>query len=171
MHATDKDPAAGPSVDQKSTGRAEELEEELNRLADGDAVSWTSKDFPEEARESYLEDVLAFESIGTGTSLFEGLQEHGLTLPAPEKLDDQQCADKAKEVLYALARLRIFLFGFDDLTAREFYSTLWSQTLWEGCYVEKRNRGAITLIDVSHKMPRSEMLRYLEELKRAGSVH
>jgi hypothetical protein len=94
-----------------------------------------------------------------------------VTLPAPEKLDDQQCALKAREVLYALARLRIFLFGFDDLTAREFYSTLWSQTLWEGCYVEKRNPGAITLIDVSHKMPRSEMLRYLEELKRAGAVH
>jgi hypothetical protein len=170
MHATGKGPAAGPSVRQKSTRRIEELEQELNRLADGDAESWNSESFPAETRESDLEDILAFESVGTGTSLFEGLQEHGVTLPAPEKLDDQQCADKAREVLHALARLRVFLFGFDDLTAREFYSTLWSQTLWEGCYVEKRNPGAITLIDVSHKMPRSEMLRCLEELKRASCV-
>jgi hypothetical protein len=171
MHVADKDPAEGSAVDQQSAGRAKELEEELNRLADGDAVFWSSENCPGELWESNLEDVLAFESVGTGTSVFEGLQQHGVILPAPERLDEQECAEKATEVLHALARQRIFLFGFDDMTAREFYSTLWNQTLWEGCYVEKRNPGAITLIDVSHKMLRSEMLQFLEELKRAGSVH
>lgn len=156
---------------QKDAGRAAELQEELNRLAEGDAAFWDSENEPSGVRVSNLEDIVAFESVGHGTSLFEGLQEHGINLPAPEKLDERQCAEKATEVLHALARLRIFLFGFDDMTAREFYSTLWNQTLWEGCYVEKRNPDAITLIDVSHKAPRSKIMQFLEKLKREATIH
>jgi len=51
-------------------------------------------------------------------------------------------------VLHALARLRIFLVGSTN-DRRESYSTIWNQTLWEGCYIEKRNPEACTLIDVS----------------------
>lgn len=126
---------------------------------------------PAEIWESNLEDVLAFESVGSGISLFEGLQEHGLDLPQPEKLDDRQSAEKVAEVLYALVALGIFLVGFDDLSPREFYSTLWNDTLWEGCYVEKRNPGALTIIDVSHMMSRSEILQTLEDMQKTASVH
>ncbi|MBZ5495756.1 MAG: hypothetical protein LAP85_05090 [Acidobacteriia bacterium] len=79
-----------------------------------------------------MEDILAFESVGSGTSLFEGLQERGLDLPLPEKLDEQQSAEKATEVLHALACLRVYLIGFENMTAREFYSTLWNQNTQEG---------------------------------------
>jgi hypothetical protein len=67
----------------QGTDRTAELEAELRSLADGDAVFWTSQDCPAEVRESNLEDILAFESVGSGTSLFEGLQEHGVDLPQP----------------------------------------------------------------------------------------
>lgn len=156
----------------KETGAdgASKLEEELKSLADGDAVFWTSGNCPAEIRRSNLEDILAFESVGSGTSLFEGLQEHGLELPPPEKLDERQSAEKVTEVLQALASLRIFLIGIEDMTPRQFYSTLWNQTLWEGCYIEKRNPGALTLIDVSHRLSRSDLLEFLEDLKRSGSV-
>lgn len=157
----------------KGTGadRASELEEELKSLADGDAVFWTSGNCPAEIRQSNLEDILAFESVGSGTSLFEGLQEHGLELPPPEKLDERQSAEKVTEVLQALAGLRIFLIGFEDMTARQFYATLWNQTLWEACYVEKRNPGALTVIDISHRLSRSDILAFLEDLKRSSSIH
>jgi hypothetical protein len=171
LHDARKDPAKDTQADRRSAGRAEELEKEIERLAERDAVFWSFEHCPADVRESDLEDILAFESVGTGTSLFEGLQEHGINLPAPEKLDEEQCAEKAVEVVQALACLRIFLIGFHDMTPREFYTTLWNQTLWEGCYLEKRNRGAITMIDVSHRMPRSEMLEFLEELQRVDSVH
>jgi hypothetical protein len=166
-----EDSAKEPMTEQKRAKRADELEEDLNRLAGGDAIFWTSGNCPAELRESILEDILAFELTGSGTSLFEGLQEHGLELPPPEKLDELQSTEKVSEVLRALACLRIFLIGFEDMTAREFYSTLWNQTLWEGCYVEKRNPGALTVIDVSHRLSRPDLLRFLEDLQKSGSVH
>jgi hypothetical protein len=152
-------------------GRAHDLEQELKRLTDGDSVFWTANECPEEVRVSNLQDILAFESVGTGPSLFEGLQEHGLDLPPPEKLDERQSVERIRRILRALARLRIFLVGFEDLDPRQFYAKLWNETLWEGCYVEKRNPGAFTLIDVSHKMSRSDLLGIMEELQKPPSVH
>ncbi|MBP1595532.1 MAG: hypothetical protein H6Q05_909 [Acidobacteria bacterium] len=147
------------------------MEEELKRMADGDVSFWKSGALPRDVWETNLEDILAFESVGSGKSLFEGLQEHGVDLPRPEKLDEKQCADKIKEVTLALVRLQIMLVGYEDMTIREFYATLWNQTLWEGCYVEKRNPGAMTIIDVSHRLSHSEMLSILEEFQKSGAVH
>lgn len=147
------------------------MEEELNRLMDGDTVFWTSKDCPPEIEETNLEDIIAFESVGTGTSLFDGLQQHGLDLPHPDKLDESQCEEKIAQIVPALRELRIILIGFEDMSAREFYSTLWNQTLWEGCYMKKRVPGAMTIIDVSHSIPRSEMIKLLEEAAKGNSVH
>jgi len=152
-------------------GQAHKLEQELRQLVDEDAVFWTAENCPEEVRVSNLQDILAFESVGTGTSLFEGLQEHGLDLPAPDKLDERQCLERIQRILTALALLRIFVVGFEDMNPRELYAKLWNETLWEGCYVEKRNPDAFTLIDVSHRMSRSELLGLMEELRKPPSVH
>jgi hypothetical protein len=160
-----------PKIDQDQAKRIEDLEDHLKGLTGGDAVFWAPPGMPAEIWESSLEDVLAFESVGSGTSLFEGLQEHGLDLPQPEKLDERQSVEKVAEVLHALAALGIFLVGFDHLDTREFYSTLWNETLWEGCYVEKRNPGAMTIIDVSHRMSRSEIMQTLEDMQKTASVH
>lgn len=171
--ALDARKGSGPNGTNKPTHatRADELEEDLKCLVDGEAVFSMSGGCPDQLRESYLEDILAFESIGSGTSLFVGLQENGMDLPPPEKLDEQQSADKAMEVLRALAELRVFLIGFEDMTPVEFYSTLWKQTLWEGCYVTKRTPGAVTIIDVSHRFSQSELLGFLEDLQRSSSIH
>ena len=158
------------NADPDRMNRIEKLESELNNLADGDALFWFHPDFPADVQEENLEDILAFESVSSGTSLFEGLQQHGLDLPHPEKLDEYQSACKVMEVLRALEELRIFLIGFDSMSACELYSTLWNQTLWEGCYVRKRHPGAITLIDVSHKMLRSDMLQFLEDLRKPDCI-
>jgi hypothetical protein len=159
------------AANENRSGRAEQLERELERKMGGEAVFWTSRDCPEDVRVSDLEDVLAFESVGSGPSLFEGLQKHGIDLQPPEKLDEAQSAEKVMQVMHALARLRIFLVGWEGMTAREFYSTLWRETLWEGCYVEKRNSGALTLIDVSHKLSPSDFQRYLEEMQKSDTIH
>ncbi len=164
-------PAEEGRAGHKPAGRAGKLEEELKRLADGDAVFWTSPSCPVDVWESNLEDVLAFESVGSGTSMFEGLEGHGVTLPRPEDLDERQSAVKSVEVMRALAELRIFLIGFENMNPRELYSRLWHETLWEGCYVEKRNPGAVTIIDVSHELPRSEILKRLEELTKGSTIH
>jgi hypothetical protein len=165
--------AKGASENRERARRIRELEDKLRAMGGG-TDSWCLPDLPDlppEVRENDLEDIIAFESIETGTSLFEGLQEHGLDLPHPDKLNERQCWEKTREVATALAHLRVFLVGFEDLSPQEFYRTLWEETLWEGCYVEKRNPGGITMIDVSHKMSPSDWEKYLEPMKRQSSVN
>jgi hypothetical protein len=159
------------AIDPKQISRIEKLQEELNALSGGESIFKVSPECPPDLLESGLEDIVAFESVGSGTSLFEGLQTHGINLPRPDKLNEMESAKKVMEVLNALAELQIFLIGFDSMSARELYSTLYSQTLWEGCYVKKRHPGALTLIDVSHKMKRSEIQKYLDEMMKAGTIH
>ncbi len=159
------------AVDPKQIRRIEKLREELNTLSDGESIFKTSPACPPDMLETGLEDILAFESVGSGISLFEGLQAHGLELPRPDKLSEVQSQKKVMEVIKALADLQIFLIGIDDMSGRELYSTLFAQTLWEGCYVKKRHPGALTLIDVSHKMTRSEIQNYLEDMMKTGVVH
>jgi hypothetical protein len=166
-----RDPAKGPVAGQEGSAKAAGLEEELNLLAGGDAFLWTSERCPAPDRETYLEDILAFESVGSKDSLFQGLQERGLCLPPPQTLNEQQSAEKVTEILRALERLRVYLIGFMNMSARECYTVLWNQTLWEGCYVEKRNPEAVTIIDVSHSLAREDMLQFLEELAKSESVH
>ena len=156
------------SAEQARTDRIEELEGKLRELSDGEYES--AGNLPPEIRETYLEDVLSFESVGSGLSLFQGLEQHGVNLPPPEKLDEPQCIAKITEVLHALAGLRVFLVGFEQMSPREFYSTLFNETLWEGCYVEKRIPGAMTIIDVSHSMSRSEWRQFMEDLNKSQVV-
>jgi hypothetical protein len=44
-------------------------------------------------------------------------------------------AREVMEIFRALEKLQVFLIGFEEMNARELYSKLWRQTLWEGCYV------------------------------------
>lgn len=145
-------------------GRAAQLEEQLKEMKDGDAHFWSSDNCPAEMRETHLEDVIAFESVGSGTSLFEGLEQHGIDLPRPEKLDRTQCTAKIEQILNALAALHIMLVGYERMSPEEFYRTLWHETLWEGCYVKKRNPLALTIMDVSHSLQQSDVMRILEEM-------
>jgi hypothetical protein len=156
--------------DRERAGRIEKLKADLQDLCGGESVFALSPQSPQGMEEADLEDILAFESVGTGISLFEGLEMNGTELPPPDKMNELQSQRKVMEIFRALEELRIFLIGFEDMTGRELYSLLWHRTLWEGCYIRKRNPFAITLIDVSHRIPRSEMRRFLESLTKAESV-
>jgi hypothetical protein len=158
-------------ADLEQVCRIMQLQDEINDLSDGNAMFSVAPDCPADAYESDMEDIRAFEAVGSGISLFIGLQMHGMNLPPPEQLDEIHSARKVKEVLEALEDLRIFLVGFEGMTACEFYSTLYNQTLWEGCYVRKHNPGAVTVIDVSHKMPRSKIIQFLDNLSKRSSIH
>ncbi len=158
-------------ADREARTRVREIERELVRMSDGDYASWSSPDFPVADRQAYLEDILAFESIGSGPSLFEGLEEHGVRLPRPEDLDEEKTLKKLREIFFALSKIGVILNGYDDLSPKEFYSKLWHETLWEGCYIKRKNRASITFIDVSHGRWRSKVLRFLKERCKIGRVH
>jgi hypothetical protein len=163
--------AMAKSYKKPEQNRSVQLEEEIMRLAEGNAQFWKSEDCPPEVLESNLEDILNFESVGNGTSLFEGLRDNGIDLPHPDTLNEALSFRKVLEIFKALDELRIFLIGFENMSAKEVYSTLWNETLWEGNYVKKRHPAAFTIIDISHKMPRSEILATLEEIAKSCAVH
>ena len=158
-------------ADAKELMQIRKLEAELEHLGKGRAMFWTAPDCPPEIRRAGLEDVLAFENIGTGISLFEGLLTRGVELPRPGTLNERQSATKVEEVMNALLELQIILVGFEKMSARQLYATLWQQTLWEGCYIEKRLAGAVTILDVSHSIPQAEMLQCLDDVMKMCSVH
>jgi hypothetical protein len=151
--------------------RIKQMQDKLNELAGGLFSIKTSPDLSADMVESYLEDIINFESVDSGISLFDGLQQHGVHLPPPEELNDFLSVRKVREILRALEKLQIFLIGYEEMTARELYSTLWHQTLWEGCYIKKRYPGAMTLIDVSHKMMQSDIQQCLDELMKVRRIH
>jgi hypothetical protein len=161
----------GESTDAATAGRIREVERELTRLSKGAYESSAQPGFTPGERLSYLEDILAFESVESGTSLFQGLEENGVKLPRPEALSESRCRRKVLEILKALGNLGVFLIGWEHMSPRELYSTLWHQTLWEGCYIERKFAGGMTLIDVSRSIPREEMKRFLEDLRGASRVH
>jgi hypothetical protein len=169
-----QDPATrieGSTHDTTRSSRSAELQDQLTRLADGDAAFWAPPRLPDSIWISHLEDVLAFESVALGPSLFQGIQEHGLDLPPPDTLDERRSVRKVMEVMRALARLRVYLVGFECMIPRELYFTLYNQTLWEGCYVEKRTPGGVAVIDVSRTLSRQDWQRFLKDFTGPKSVH
>jgi len=169
----DMDCGAGIEEEVRSdqAERIDKLRNELSLLSGSDSLCDVPPDCPPDMVEAGLQDIIAFESVESGVSLFEGLQRNGMDLPPPKKLNEKQSRRKVMEILKALVELRVFLIGFDGMDGRDLYATLWHQTLWEGCYVRRRCPEAITLIDVSHKMQRSEMRQYLDSLFSTGTIH
>ncbi|MDR1728335.1 MAG: hypothetical protein LBT74_10510 [Acidobacteriota bacterium] len=161
----------GAEADAGELARIRKLEAQLELMSDGRALFWTAPGCPPEVRRAGLEDVLAFEDVGAGVPLFEGLRMQGLDLPNPDTLSEKQSADKAEEVLNALLDLQIILVGFEQMSGRQLYATLWRQTLWEGCYIKKRLPGSVTILDVSHSIPQTEMLQCLDDVMKLCSIH
>lgn len=151
-------------------GRIEELKKQLELMAGGDAEFWSSEELPPDFEESYLEDIVAFESVETGLSLFEGLKQNGIELPDPETLDEEESREKVIEILAALADLRVFIIGDDGMSGHQLYSILWKETLWEGCYVKRKNPASMTMIDVSRGF-KAKMRRALRSLQKRAVIH
>jgi hypothetical protein len=150
--------------------RVRALEEELRRMCGGDADCWTAHDCPEDLWEAHLEDVLAFENVGVGLSLFEGLEMHGLKLPRPETLNEKQSRKKVFEIMQALLGLQVMLAGFEHLSGRQLYRTLFEDTLWDGCYVKKKRPELVTIIDMSRTPRRTEQRLRMIAMAKARTV-
>jgi len=163
--------ASQQTADPERAGRIRELKEQLSRLSGGDFESGSYSSCQDDVEEAHLQDVLAFESVGSGPSLFEGLEEHGVALPRPEQLDEEQSHEKILEIMEGLSRQGVFLIGIDNFTGRELYSKLFNETLWEGCYIKKKHPGSMTFMDVSHGISRSEIRRFLESMRATSAVH
>ncbi len=143
--------------DPEQADRIKKLQDKLNDLSGGQAIFKTAPDWPLEEVELYMQDIVNFESVGEGTSLFDGLQQHGVKLPPPETLNEFLSGRKVMEIFRALEKLRVFPVGFEKMSARTLYRTLYHKTLWEGCYAKKLHPASMTLMDVSHQLDLSRL--------------
>ncbi len=89
-----------------------------------------SADDPKDLEEEFWDNVAAYDSEEP-RPLSTVLTETGVTLPAPEELDDTRIAAKLWELINKLALLGTFLHNTNHLSDRELYETLWREELRE----------------------------------------
>ena len=116
--------------DEEREKRIEELKRRAEALAGGDMKFGEVEPSSPEVEEGFWEHVVEYEEA-PWTTHFQQLERAGVSMPAPETLNDQELTAKLWEVINKLAQLRIFLEDTDHLSDRELYTTLWSDELRE----------------------------------------
>jgi hypothetical protein len=110
--------------------RIEDLKRRAEELSDGQMEMGISDDCPAETEESFWKYVVEYEEAPFTTN-FDQLEKAGVSLPAPESLNDQELTEKLWEVIHKLALFQVFIEQTDHLSDRELYTHLWTDSLRE----------------------------------------
>jgi hypothetical protein len=121
---------ANDESDDVSEKRIEELKRRAEELTGGEMKSGENELSPPEIREGFWEHVVEYEEA-PWTTHFQQLERAGVSMPAPETLNDQEVTAKLWEVINKMAQMRIFLEDTDHLSDRELYTKLWGDLLRE----------------------------------------
>ena len=89
-----------------------------------------STDDPEDLHDQFLKYVAAYEEREP-SALFDLLPQSGISLPAPEELNDEEISRKLWDVIHGLSQFGTFLHNTNHLSDRELYIYLWSDALRE----------------------------------------
>ena len=110
--------------------RIDELKRRADALTGGEMKTGEIEPCSPEVEEGFWKHVVEYEEA-PWTTHFQQLERAGVSMPAPESLNDEEVTAKLWEVINKLAQLRIFLEDTDHLSDRELYSTLWNDELRE----------------------------------------
>lgn len=110
-----------------------------------DEVDFLDEDDP--ILEEFHKHVAEYESREAG-SLFDLLPKSGVSLPAPDEMEEAQLFAKLWDVIHALAVYRVFLHNTDHLSDRELYTYLWEDQLREPMVLLPENSSYSCHIDV-----------------------
>jgi hypothetical protein len=116
--------------DEDQDKRIEDLKRRAQELCGGQMEAGTMDDCPVELEESFWKYVVDYEEAPLTTN-FQQLEEAGVSLPAPDSLNDEELTAKLWEVIHKLALLRVFISQTDHLSDRELYTHLWTESLRE----------------------------------------
>ena len=122
--------AAMPEAKDNPDKRIEDLKRRAAELCDDQMELGKLDDCPPEMEESFWKYVVDYEEAPS-TTHFHELEMAGVSLTAPDSLDDQELTAKLWEVIHKLALLRVFIEQTDHLSDRELYTHLWTDSLRE----------------------------------------
>jgi hypothetical protein len=146
---------------KERTARIEKLKRKIEEMTGEKPVSIGSGKCSPELKEKFWEYVLAFEE-GQHSPLFDTLINGGLSLPAPDELNDVNLTGKLWEVIYALALLGVFLHNTDHLNDRELYENLWHDSLREEGFIQPSNQDYAFHIDIIGSGSEEDVLVFLK---------
>src|SRR6266478_2452366 len=125
--------------------RIAKLRKELEKLG-GSTMSLGS--MPADLEEEFLRHVLEYETAEP-ISLFRLLENSGLEIPAPDKLDEKTLTTKLKEIIERMASLGAYLLHTNHLTDRGLYDYLYNDGLREEAMLFPENPSYAYMIDLT----------------------
>jgi hypothetical protein len=128
MSATSFPPDDEAEIDREI--RIEKRKRELDELVGGLMISGGFGDVPPTIEDAFLAHVYQFEKAELETN-FNRLVRRGITMEAPDELDDAALSAKLEEMLHILGMIRCFLQHTDHLSDRHLYTWLWTKGLRE----------------------------------------
>ena len=108
----------------------EALKRRAEELCGGQMEIGSVDDCPAEMEEAFWKHVVDYEEAPWTTHL-QQLENAGVSLPAPDSLNDQELTAKLWEIIQKLALLHVFIEQTDHLSDRELYTHLWTDSLRE----------------------------------------
>jgi hypothetical protein len=121
---------ANDQSDEEREKRIEELKLRAQELAGGKMTTGEFEQHSPEVEEGFWKHVVDYEEA-PWTTHFQQLERAGVSMPAPESLNDQEVTAKLWEVINKMAQMRIFLEDTDHLSDRDLYTKLWGDLLRE----------------------------------------
>ena len=133
--------------EQKRKQHIQEMKEKLTRHLGSPACLYMDGLTSLKAQEEFLEHILFMEGVEE-RPLFDQLENGGVLLPHPEKIEAPQLHEKLWEIIHAMALLGHYLSSTDHLSDRQLYEALWHDILREPTAICPPNSNASCHIDI-----------------------
>ncbi len=139
--------------------RIASLRAELEKL--GGNLSVSSGDIPADLEEEFLKQVLEYEKAKPIT-LIQLLGNAGLTVAAPDNLNDTEIGPKLWEVIRGMASLGAYLLNTNHLSDRELYEYLYNEGLREEATLFPENPAYAYIIDLTGSGSEEDIQTFLK---------